>query len=119
MDAFEVIADAARDTGRDPNEITVAPYIPAAVSTDEAAAYDALRGHLAYYIGSGEGYRRAIAFFEEADRIATAWRNGDREGASDAVTDEMVHALGVAGTPTPPSTDLTPFSTPMSSIDRC
>ncbi|WP_224447962.1 LLM class flavin-dependent oxidoreductase [Haloprofundus salilacus] len=100
-EAFEVVADAAREAGRDPDDIAVAPYVPAAVSEDESAAYDAVRGHLAYYVGSGEGYRRAvaIAFPDEADRVADAWRSGDRAAAADAVTDEMVHALGVAGTP--------------------
>ncbi|KTG11044.1 luciferase [Haloprofundus marisrubri] len=100
-DAFEVVADAARERGRDPEETAVAPYVPAAVSDDQTEAYDAVRGHLAYYVGSGEGYRRAVAtaFPDEADRVAEAWRNGDRAAASDAVTDEMVRALGVAGTP--------------------
>ncbi|WP_117593232.1 LLM class flavin-dependent oxidoreductase [Haloprofundus halophilus] len=100
-EAFDVVADAAREAGRDPENIAVAPYVPAAVSEDETDAYDAVRGHLAYYVGSGEGYRRAVAtaFPEEADRVAEAWRSGDRAAASDAVTDEMVRALGVAGTP--------------------
>ncbi|WP_224270300.1 LLM class flavin-dependent oxidoreductase [Haloprofundus salinisoli] len=100
-DAFEVVADAAREAGRSPESIAVAPYVPAAVSDDETEAYDAVRGHLAYYVGSGEGYRRAVAtaFPDEADQIANAWRSGDRAAASDAVSHEMVRALGVAGTP--------------------
>ncbi|WP_224333016.1 LLM class flavin-dependent oxidoreductase [Haloprofundus halobius] len=100
-EAFEVVADAAREIGRDPENIAVAPYVPAAVAADETEAYDAVRGHLAYYVGSGEGYRRAVAteFPDEADQVAKAWRSGDRAAASDAVTDEMVDALGVAGTP--------------------
>jgi alkanesulfonate monooxygenase SsuD/methylene tetrahydromethanopterin reductase-like flavin-dependent oxidoreductase (luciferase family) len=60
-----------------------------------------IRGHVAYYVGSGEGYERAVAelFPEGADAVATAWRSGDRSAATEAVTDEMVDALGVAGTP--------------------
>ncbi len=34
-----------------------------------------------------------------ADAVAEAWRSGEREAARAAVTDEMVAALGVAGTP--------------------
>ncbi|GAA0253724.1 LLM class flavin-dependent oxidoreductase [Haladaptatus pallidirubidus] len=100
-DAFEVIADTAQERGRDPDSITVAPYVPAAVSENKGTAYDAVRGHLAYYIGSGEGYRRAVAtvFPDEADEIAVAWQNGNRTKASSAVTEEMVHSLAVAGTP--------------------
>ncbi|PSP81506.1 LLM class flavin-dependent oxidoreductase [Halobacteriales archaeon QS_1_68_20] len=99
--AFETVAEAAEEAGRDPDDITVAPYVPCAVSEDPAAARDAIRGHVAYYVGSGEGYRKAVAaaFPEAADAVADAWRSGDREAAADAVTDEMVDALGVAGTP--------------------
>ena len=98
-DAFETVAEAARERDRDPDVITVAPYVPSAVSEDPAIARDAVKGHLAYYVGSGEGYRRAVAaaFPERADRVAEAWRDGDREAAKAAVTDEMVDALGVAG----------------------
>lgn len=100
-EAFEVVANAAEEAGRDPDAVTVAPYVPAAVSDEEAVAFDAIRGHLAYYVGSGDGYRNAVAttFPEEADRIATAWRNGNRSEAAAAVSDEMVHALGIACTP--------------------
>jgi len=100
-DAFETVAETARAAGRDPDDITVAPYVPAAVADDPADARAAIRGHLAYYVGSGEGYRRAVAtaFPDEADRIATAWQDGERDAARAAVTDGMVDALGVAGTP--------------------
>ena len=99
--AFETVTDAAADAGRDPDEIRVAPYVPAAASDDAEAARDAVRGHLAYYVGSADGYRRAVAtgFPDAADRMAEAWRDGDREAARAAVTDEMVDALGAAGAP--------------------
>lgn len=100
-EAFEVVAEAARERDRDPDEITVAPYVPSAVSEDPEEARDVLRRHVAYYVGSGEGYRRAVGmrFPDEATRIAEAWRDGDRGAAASAVTDEMVADLGVAGTP--------------------
>lgn len=100
-DAFETIETAAREAGRDPEEITVAPYVPTAVDRDPSVARDALRGHLAYYVGSGEGYRRSVAetFPDAADAVADAWRDGDRSAARAAVTEEMLDRLGVAGTP--------------------
>lgn len=99
--AFETVADAAEAADRDPDAVRVAPYVPAAASDDGDAARDAVRGHLAYYVGSAESYRRAVAtaFPDAADRVAEAWRAGDREAARGAVTDEMVAALGAAGTP--------------------
>lgn len=100
-EAFETIAKAARERDRDPDEITVAPYVPSAVHEDVSQARDAIRGHVAYYVGSGEGYRKAVAaqFPDGAEAVAEAWQSGNREKAREAVTDEMVDALGIAGTP--------------------
>jgi len=100
-DAFAEIAETAREADRDPDDITVAPYVPAAVSDDPEEARDAIRGHVAYYVGSGEGYRKAVSqsFPDAADEIAAHWSDGDRGAARGAVTDEMIEALGVAGTP--------------------
>ncbi len=99
--AFEPIAEHARAAGRDPAAITVAPYVIAAVDDDPTVARDAVRRHVAYYVGSGAGYRRAVAarFPEAAETIPGAWAAGERDRAAGSVTDEMVDALSVAGTP--------------------
>lgn len=99
--AFEYVAEHAERAGRDPSSITVAPYVPAAVADDPEDARDALRGHIAYYVGNGRGYERAVAsqFPDAADRIAWEWRDGNRATATAHVTDEMIGALGVAGSP--------------------
>jgi 5,10-methylenetetrahydromethanopterin reductase len=99
--AFEDIEETAAEAGRDASQITVAPYVPSAVSDDDPdAARDAIRGHVAYYVGNGEGYRKAVAqrFPDQAETVAERWQAGDRDAAKAAVTDGMVHALGVAGT---------------------
>ncbi|WP_336133439.1 LLM class flavin-dependent oxidoreductase [Natronomonas amylolytica] len=100
QDNYEYIREHAEKVGRE-TTIDVVPYVPAAVADDTETARDVIRGHVAYYVGSGEGYERAVAelFPEEAEAVATAWRSGDRSAATEAVTDEMVDALGVAGTP--------------------
>ena len=100
-DAFETVAETARERGRDPAEIEVAPYVPSAVSDDPSRARDAIRGHIAYYVGSGEGYRRAVAqqFPDGAEAVSEAWRAGERDAARETVTDEMIADLGIAGTP--------------------
>lgn len=100
-EAFEIIADAAHEVERDPNEITVMPYVPVAVSENEVEAQEALCGHIAYYVGSGNSYQRMVAkrFPEKAEQISAAWREGDRSTATDTVTADMTDALGVAGTP--------------------
>jgi len=99
--AFEGIAETARDADRDPSEITVAPYVPAAVSDENPErAREGIRSHIAYYVGNGKGYQKAVeqVFPEQAQLVADHWRSDDRSAARDAVTDEMVAALGVAGT---------------------
>ncbi|MDY6817360.1 MAG: LLM class flavin-dependent oxidoreductase [Halobacteriales archaeon] len=90
-----------RDRADRDASIDVAPYVPAAVSDDVETAKDVIRGHVAYYVGSGQGYERAVGqrFPDRAEAVATAWRDGDRGRAIEAVTDEMVSALGVAGPP--------------------
>ncbi len=100
QEAFDYVVDNL-PADRDPGDVTVAPYVPAAVSDDPEEARDAVRGHVAYYVGNGEGYKRAVGrrFPEAADRIQELWQAGDRPEATAAVTDEMVAALGVAGTP--------------------
>ena len=100
-EAFAVVADAVREADRDPADIAVAPYVPAAVDPDIETARDAIRGHVAYYVGSAAGYERAVAtaFPDEASTVAAAWQSGDRDAARAAVSDEMVEALGVAATP--------------------
>ncbi|MFC5969782.1 LLM class flavin-dependent oxidoreductase [Halomarina salina] len=100
-ESFDYIADHAEEAGRDPDDITVAPYVPCCVADDAETARQHVREHLAYYVGNGEGYRKAVAqrFPDGADEVADNWRAGDRGDAAAAVTDEMVAALGVAGTP--------------------
>lgn len=99
-DAHRYIRDVMDEEGRDAS-IDVAPYVPAVAADDPDVARNEIRRHVAYYVGSGRGYEAAVArrFPEEASAVAAAWRSGDRDRAVDAVTDDMVAALGVAGTP--------------------
>jgi 5,10-methylenetetrahydromethanopterin reductase len=97
--AFETVARTAEEVGRDPEDISVVPYVPAAVAEDPERARDAIRGHVAYYVGNGKGYERAVAEeYPAAEDVAAAWREGDRDTARDNVTDAMVADLGLAGT---------------------
>jgi hypothetical protein len=60
---------------------------------------DAVRGTVAYYVGASTGYERAVGsvYPDEATNIAEAWREGNRDAARTAVTDELVLDLGCAG----------------------
>jgi alkanesulfonate monooxygenase SsuD/methylene tetrahydromethanopterin reductase-like flavin-dependent oxidoreductase (luciferase family) len=83
-------------------DIHVAPSIPTSVSTDPKEAERVLAEHIAYYAGSTDYYNDVIAtngFPDEAAKIQDAWRRGDTARASEAVSRDLIDAIGIAGTP--------------------
>lgn len=97
----EAIAEGRERANRD-RDLHVSPSIPTAVSDDPAEAREVLSRHLAYYLGSTDFYNGVVAdhgFPEEAEAIKTAWRDGEKAEAAEAVTPELQDALGIAGTP--------------------
>lgn len=100
-EAFETVAEAAREAGRDPEEIEVTPQVLASVDDDPEAAALPIREYVAQYVGTLPNYRRALArwYPDESEAIGEAWADGGLEAATAAVTDELVFELGVAGTP--------------------
>ncbi len=99
--AFETVARAAREAGRDPADITVRPQILSAVDDDPAVAEDPIREFIATYVGRFEAYRQTIAesFPEATERVAEAWNAGEEETAKERIPEEMLRELGIAGTP--------------------
>ncbi|USZ73598.1 LLM class flavin-dependent oxidoreductase [Natronosalvus halobius] len=101
--AFETVAGAASEAGRDPDDVAVVPYVAAVVDDDPEAAREEIRTNIASYVGgfADDSYKNAVGegFADQADHIADAWRRGDESAARVAVTDEMVDAIGIAGTP--------------------
>ena len=96
------LAAGAARAGRDPAAVEVASLLPASVAPDRDAALAAARPGLAFYAGFFPRYNRLLAesgFPGEAAAIARAWAAGDPAGAARAVSDEMIAATGIAGTP--------------------
>ena len=96
------LAEGARRAGRDPSGIAVTSLLPTTVADSRAEALERMRPGLAFYAGFFPRYNKLIAahgFEEEAAAIAAAWSQGDRDGAVRAVSDAMVDATSVAGTP--------------------
>jgi F420-dependent oxidoreductase-like protein len=94
----------ARAAGRTLRDIAVSPQVSIYVTDDPRAARDRERPHIAFYIG-GMGvfyhqYMHRIGFGAEADRVRGAFQARDRDGAARLVTDEMVDAMTIIGTPT-------------------
>ena len=96
------LADAARQSGRDPDKIEVTTLMPTAVAESREAALAMLRPGLAFYAGFFPRYNRLMAehgFAQEAATIAEAWARGDHAAAERAVSDAMIAATSIAGTP--------------------
>ena len=97
------VAAGAERAGREASAIEIASLLPASVAPNRNEALAAARPGLAFYAGFFPRYNRLLAesgFPAEAAAVAKAWTAGDRAGAECAVTDEMIAATGIAGTPT-------------------
>ena len=93
----------AEAAGRTLGDIAISPQVSIYVTDDVAAARDRERPHLAFYIG-GMGvfyhqYMHRIGFGAEADRVRAAFQAKERDRAAALVTDEMVDAVTILGTP--------------------
>lgn len=96
-----VAAGAAR-AGREAESVEITSLLPASVDSDREKAFAAARPGLAFYAGFFPRYNRLLAengFPAEAAAVAAAWDAGDKAAAERAVTDEMIAATGVVGTP--------------------
>jgi len=96
------LADAARRAGRDPGRIEITTLLPTAVGETRSAAYAMLRPGLAFYAGFFPRYNKLMAehgFAAEAAAIADAFSRGDRQATERAVSDAMIAATSIAGTP--------------------
>ena len=93
----------AEAAGRTLADIAISPQVSIYVTDHVAAARDRERPHIAFYIG-GMGvfyhaYMHRIGFGAEADRVRAAFQAKERDRAASLVTDEMVDAMTILGTP--------------------
>ena len=96
------IAEAAEKAGRDPKDVAITSLLPTSVAETREEAFDAMRPGLAFYCGFFPRYNRLVAehgFADEAAAIAEAFARDGLDAAIGLVTDAMVDATGVAGTP--------------------
>lgn len=96
------LATGAARAGRDADAIAVTSLLPVSVAETRTDAMDSMRPGIAFYAGFFPRYNRLIAehgFEKEAQAIAAAWVRGDRTGAEAAVSDALVDAVTVSGTP--------------------
>jgi probable F420-dependent oxidoreductase len=98
----EAVAIGAARADRDASRIAITSLLPTVVAASRREAFAALRPGLAFYAGFFPRYNRLMAehgFVEAAAAIAEAWSRGDRGAAERAVSDAMIDASSIAGTP--------------------
>ena len=94
------LARGAERTGR-AEPPPVAGYLTCFVDDDGERARQAARGIVAFN-STVSTYRPVLThhgFDAEADRIREAWKRRDFAGMAEAVTDEMLETIAIAGTP--------------------
>jgi len=96
------LVEAGRGVGRDASAMEITTLLPTCVDGSREAALAALRPGLAFYAGFFPRYNKLMAehgFAQEAAAITEAWARGDRAACELAVSDAMIDATSVAGTP--------------------
>lgn len=90
----------AQKAGRDPESVDIVMYLLAAVDKDPTVAKDAARHHIATYLRDIPGYYARVASdagFEDDVRGVRA--AATTEAGADAISEEFLDAVSVAGTP--------------------
>ncbi len=120
-DRLEDLRRGAELGDRDPDDPQVTLSLTCAVSEDGERARTLARQHLAFYVGGmGTFYREALSrqgYEETAEEVASAWGNGDQEGAVAAIGDDLLADLGAVGTPEEAREQLREFET-IDGVDR-
>jgi 5,10-methylenetetrahydromethanopterin reductase len=95
------VAEGARRAGRDPAEIDIASETVCSVSPDRAEAYRRARYQVGIYIAAEVSIPMAEQMGLAADREAClqALMAGGPEALQDAVSDKLVEAFSITGTP--------------------
>jgi F420-dependent oxidoreductase-like protein len=95
----------AREAGRDLADLSICPFVQVVVTNDRKAGRDAVRPHLALYIG-GMGSReknyynqlfQRYGYEEEARRIQALYLDRRKDDAMALLTDEMIDLTCVIG----------------------
>ncbi|MBS20029.1 MAG: hypothetical protein CL733_03270 [Chloroflexi bacterium] len=102
-ESFKALNKGLEKSNRTLKDLTISAQIATYVTNDIDSAFNQERHHLAFYIG-GMGvfyhkYMHSIGFGKDADKVREAYINKDRDLAAKLVTDEMVEATSIIGSP--------------------
>jgi alkanesulfonate monooxygenase SsuD/methylene tetrahydromethanopterin reductase-like flavin-dependent oxidoreductase (luciferase family) len=102
-DGIAMLAAGAREAGRDPSRLDVAPFVAIVPLDDVNAARAMVKPAVSFYIGGMGVYYHALfcryGFEENANRVRDLYNAGNRREAAAAVSDELVDAISICGPP--------------------
>jgi F420-dependent oxidoreductase-like protein len=100
-DGLAWIADGAREAGRDPKGIELAPFVSVVPLDDVAMARTLVKPAVSFYIGGMGVYYHALfcrfGFKANADAVRELYLSGQRQEATGAVSDELIDAIAICG----------------------
>ncbi len=82
------------------SKVEIAPFLITCAS-DRPKDLNLVKAHLAYYVGGmGTFYNelmKRLGYVREAERIQKAWKAGDRQTATNEVSEDMMNSIAVTG----------------------
>jgi F420-dependent oxidoreductase-like protein len=98
----ELIAEGAKRSGRNPDEVVISPFTTV-IPFGKEIAHGTARGIISFYIGGmGDYYHAALSrmgFAENADVVRDLYQSKQRKEAAAAVSEELLEALTIGGDP--------------------
>ncbi len=102
-DGVEWFTAGAREAGRDPSRIEVAPFLAVVPFDDAAVARSLVKPLVSFYIGGMGTYYHAMfcryGFRENADLVRDLYQKGERQAAAAAVSDDLIDEIAICGPP--------------------
>jgi len=102
-DGLALLEQGAREAGRDPSKIDVAPFLAVVPLEDRDAARAMIKPLVSFYIGGMGVYYHALfcryGFKENADLVRDLYNTNRRREAAAAVSDELIDAIAICGPP--------------------
>jgi alkanesulfonate monooxygenase SsuD/methylene tetrahydromethanopterin reductase-like flavin-dependent oxidoreductase (luciferase family) len=102
-DGRALIDAGAQAAGRDPGAIEIAPFVGIVPFDDPAMARGMIKPLVSFYIGGMGTYYHAMfcryGFEANANEVRDLYNAGKRKEAAAAVSDALVDAIAICGTP--------------------
>ena len=100
-DGLALIEAGARDAGRNPADVELAPFVAIIPLDDVALARSFVKPGVSFYIGGMGVYYHEMfcryGFKENADHVRDLYGRGLRQEAAAAVSDDLIDAIAICG----------------------